>query len=80
MAKLVGRFIMVGAISSHYDSCLTGTIQERRGRPMEEDEDPAWLVGPRRIEINDLVLVRPDHVSKGSWQVHLQLLHPLRPR
>ncbi|KAH9983767.1 hypothetical protein BJV77DRAFT_1041289 [Russula vinacea] len=42
--------------------------------------DPAWLVGPRRIEVNDLVLVRLDHVSKGSWQVHLQLLHPLRPR
>jgi hypothetical protein len=80
VAKSVGRFIMVGAISSEYDSCLTGTIQEQHDRPMEEDGDPAWLVGPRRIEVNDLVLVRLDHVSKGSWQVHLQLLHPLRPR
>ena len=80
VAKSVGRFITVGAVSSHYDNCLTGPCQEHQDRPMEEDGDAAWLVGLRRIEVNDLVLVRLDHVSKGSWQAHLQLLHPLRPR
>ena len=44
---------------------------------MEEDGDPIWAVGARKIEANDLVLVRLDHVSKGSWQAQLQLLHPL---
>ena len=44
---------------------------------MEEDGDVAWKVGgSRAIELNDLVLVRLDHVSKGSWQAQLQLLRP----
>lgn len=47
---------------------------------MEEDGDLSWSVGPRKIEVTDLVLVRLDHVSKGSWQAHLQLLRPLVPR
>jgi hypothetical protein len=55
-------------------------ITEHNNRPMEEDGDLTWAVGPRKIEVTDLVLVRLDHVSKGSWQAHLQLLHPLRPR
>jgi len=55
-------------------------ISEHNNRPMEEDGDPTWSVGPRKIEVTDLVLVRLDHVSKGSWQAHLQLLHPLAPR
>jgi hypothetical protein len=42
---------------------------------MEEDGDPAWAVGPLKIDVFDLVLVRLDHVSKGSWQVQLRL-HP----
>ena len=44
---------------------------------MEEDGEPIWAVGARKIEVNDLVLVRLDQVSKGSWQAQLQLLHPL---
>jgi len=52
-------------------------ITEHQGRPMEEDGEPIWAVGGRKIEVNDLVLVRLDHVSKGSWQAQLQLLHPL---
>ena len=44
---------------------------------MEEDGDPIWGVGVRKIEVNDLVLVRLDHVSKNSWQAQLQLLRPL---
>lgn len=51
-------------------------IAEHKGRPMEEDGDPAWSVGPHKIDVFDLVLVRLDHVSKGSWQAHLQLLRP----
>jgi hypothetical protein len=45
---------------------------------MEEDGDPIWAVGPgpHRIDLSDLVLVRLDHVSKGSWQAQLQLIRP----
>jgi len=43
---------------------------------MEEDGDPAWVVGPGKIDVFDLVLIRLDHVSKGSWQVQLQLIRP----
>ena len=42
---------------------------------MEEDDDPAWCVGPGKIDVSDLVIVRLDHVSKGSWQARLQT-HP----
>jgi hypothetical protein len=51
-------------------------IVEHKGRPMEEDGDLAWLVGPGKIDVFDLVLVRLDHVSKGSWQAQLQLVRP----
>jgi hypothetical protein len=75
VAKSVARFITVGAISSHCDNFLTGSFQERQGRQMK-DGDPVWAVGPHGIEANNLVLVRLDHVSKGSWQAHLQLIRP----
>ncbi|KAH9967217.1 hypothetical protein BC827DRAFT_574723 [Russula dissimulans] len=52
-------------------------IAEHKGRPMEEDGDPAWAVGPGKIDVSDLVLIRLDHVSKGSWQAQLQLIRPL---
>jgi hypothetical protein len=64
-------------LSSHRDNCLTRSSQEHQGRPMEEDGEPIWAVGGRKIEVTDLVLVRLDHVSKGSWQAQLQLLRPL---
>jgi len=51
-------------------------ITEHKGRQMEEDGDPAWAVGPLKIDTFDLVLVRLDHVSKGSWQAQLQLVRP----
>jgi hypothetical protein len=51
-------------------------ISEHKGRQMEEDGDLAWLVGPGKIDVFDLVLVRLDHVSKGSWQAQLQLIRP----
>lgn len=43
---------------------------------MEEDDDPAWCVGPGKIDVSDLVIVRLDHVSKGSWQARLQTIRP----
>jgi len=43
---------------------------------MEEDGDPAWIVGSGQIDVFDLVLVRLDHVSKGGWQAQLQLIRP----
>jgi hypothetical protein len=43
---------------------------------MEEDGESIWALGARKIEINDLVLVRLDHVSKNNWQAQLQLLRP----
>ncbi|KAN0129303.1 hypothetical protein V8E53_012884 [Lactarius tabidus] len=46
-------------------------IAEHKGRQMEEGIDLAWLVGPGKIDVFDLVLVRLDHVSKGSWQAQL---------
>jgi len=35
-----------------------------------------WAFGPFKIDTFDLVLVRLDHVSKGSWQAQLQLVRP----
>jgi len=46
---------------------------------MEEDGDAAWAVGPGKIDVFDLVLIRLDHVSAGSWQVQLQLIRPPSP-
>ncbi|TFY76503.1 hypothetical protein EWM64_g7510 [Hericium alpestre] len=51
-------------------------IQDHEHRPMEEDGEPQWRVGRGRIDVFDIVLVRLEHVSKGSWQAQLQLLHP----
>jgi len=46
---------------------------------MEEDGDAAWAVGPGKIDVFDLVLVRLDYWSKGSWQAQLQLIRPPSP-
>jgi len=53
-------------------------IVEMTGKPMEEDADAAWQVGPAPhfIHINQLALVRLEHVSKGSWQAQLCLASP----
>ena len=42
-------------------------------RPMEEEADPRWRVGPHHITIDDLDIVGLQHVSMGSWQVHLRV-------
>ncbi|KAI0041056.1 hypothetical protein FA95DRAFT_1501953 [Auriscalpium vulgare] len=52
-------------------------IQEHKNRAMEEEGEEEWMVGPQKIDLFDLVLIRLDHVSKGSWQAQLQLARPL---
>ncbi|KAI0269024.1 hypothetical protein BGY98DRAFT_1016625 [Russula aff. rugulosa BPL654] len=63
-------------LAKNVAKCVRRFIVEHRGRPMEEDGESIWALGARKIEINDLVLVRLDHVSKNSWQAQLQLLRP----
>ncbi|KAI0270123.1 hypothetical protein BGY98DRAFT_1011770 [Russula aff. rugulosa BPL654] len=64
-------------LSKNVAKCVARFMNEHQGRPMEEDGDPIWAVGSKKIDVTDLVLVRLDHVSKGSWQIQLQLLRPL---
>ncbi|KAI0044756.1 hypothetical protein FA95DRAFT_1561869 [Auriscalpium vulgare] len=52
-------------------------IQEHKNRAMEEEGEEEWMIGPQKIDLFDLVLIRLDHVSKGSWQAQLQLARPL---
>lgn len=42
-------------------------------RALEEDADPRWKVGRGSITIDDLEIVGLQHVSMGSWQVHLRV-------
>lgn len=43
------------------------------GQPAEQD----WKIGGQDgIHASDLVLLHLEQVSRGSWQVQLQLLHP----
>jgi len=65
-----------GKLAKNVAKSVARFIAEHKGRPMEEDGDPAWVVGPGAIDVFDLVLVRLDHVSKGCWQAQLQLTRP----
>ena len=62
--------------------CVQRFMQDRKGQPMEEEADSQWKIGdgPNDIKLDDLVLVSIHHVSLGSWQPHLRLIRPLRPR
>ncbi|EIM80459.1 uncharacterized protein STEHIDRAFT_125987 [Stereum hirsutum FP-91666 SS1] len=59
-------------------------IAEHQNRPMDDDGDAGsaaanqnWKIGGHDgIHASDLALVHLEHVSKGSWQVQLQLMHP----
>ena len=45
-----------------------------QARPLEEDADPRFKVGgPRGIKVDDLELLGLQHVSMGSWQVHIRV-------
>ena len=50
-----------------------------RGKEMQAGKHPDrecsdWRVGPEFIEIDRLVLVALDHVTKGSWQPRIGVL------
>ena len=52
-------------------------IDEMSSKALEDDADPQWAVGRVRqgITLEDLALVRLEHVSKGSWQAQLCFVH-----
>ncbi|KAI0319877.1 hypothetical protein OF83DRAFT_1054173, partial [Amylostereum chailletii] len=43
----------------------------------KQSVDGDWRVGKGGIEVKDLVLVRLDHLSQGSWQPRLRLVRPV---
>ncbi|EIM80463.1 uncharacterized protein STEHIDRAFT_33963, partial [Stereum hirsutum FP-91666 SS1] len=59
-------------------------ITEHQNRSMDDAGDAGsaaanqkWKIGgPDGIQATDLVLLHLENVSKSSWQVALQLLHP----
>ncbi|KAK7687935.1 hypothetical protein QCA50_009154 [Cerrena zonata] len=48
-------------------------IIENSQKPMEDDADSRWRVGNDHISVDRLEIVGLQHVSMGSWQVHLRL-------
>ncbi|CAL1715834.1 unnamed protein product [Somion occarium] len=48
-------------------------IDDMADRPMEDEADVRWRVGPGHITIDRLDLVGLQHVSAGSWQAHVRL-------
>ncbi|KAL1943096.1 hypothetical protein VTO73DRAFT_4767 [Trametes versicolor] len=53
-------------------------IEEMNGRRMEDSSQARWRVGAHHIKLDDLMLVGLQHVSMGSWQAHVRLVHPRR--
>ncbi|KLO19283.1 hypothetical protein SCHPADRAFT_818339 [Schizopora paradoxa] len=53
-------------------------IEEHKDREMEPGSDTRWAVGPGKIDVDDLLLVRMEHVSMGSWQAILHINRPIR--
>ncbi|KAF8840078.1 hypothetical protein BDN67DRAFT_690698 [Paxillus ammoniavirescens] len=49
-------------------------FQKCRNAPYDQDH-ASWNVGPNGLNLQDIVLVAVHHVSKGSWQPELCLLH-----
>lgn len=45
---------------------------------MEDSSQARWRVGAHHIKLDDLMLVGLQHVSMGSWQAHVRLVHPRR--
>jgi hypothetical protein len=52
-------------------SGLTRLFQENANEPILSGSE-GWRVGPGALEAKDLILVRLEHVSKGSWQAEFQ--------
>ncbi|THH28581.1 hypothetical protein EUX98_g5612 [Antrodiella citrinella] len=48
-------------------------LSDLESRPLEAEADSRWRVGVGRITIDDLDIIGLQHVSMGSWQVHLRV-------
>lgn len=69
------QFIPVGRACFSTIHHPTEVIRGKDGNgPDRECSDPNWRLGPGFIEIDRLVLVGLDKVSKGSWQPRVGLL------
>ena len=74
VAKTVQRFIEVSPFSHCSDrSDLRPCRQDVKTKALEEDTDPKWKIGNGSVTLDDLELVGLQHVSMGSWQIHLRL-------
>lgn len=74
VSKCIERFIKVGR-----ERFFPAPADMVRGKQMQTGKYPdrecsGWRVGPEFIEIDRLVLVALDHVSKGSWQARIGVL------
>ncbi|KDR80567.1 hypothetical protein GALMADRAFT_222164 [Galerina marginata CBS 339.88] len=74
--------ITLAKLAKNVAKCVQRFMLDRKTLAMEEDADQRWRIGdgPDDIKLEDLVLVSIHHVSLGSWQPHLRLVRPLRPR
>ena len=76
VSKCLERFIGVGreffSGTEHPADVIRGKEVQVGERPDRECSD--WRVGPEFIEIDRLVLVALDNVSKGSWQPRVGVL------
>ncbi|KAI0658025.1 hypothetical protein C8Q70DRAFT_255596 [Cubamyces menziesii] len=50
-------------------------IEDMESRDLEDPSQSKWRVGKNGIRLDDLVLVGLQHVSMGSWQAHLRVVH-----
>lgn len=64
--------------NTYTDDTLALLLQEMSQKSMEEDADPRWRVGNHYISVDHLELVGLQHVSMGSWQVHIRYEPPCR--
>ncbi|KAI0794002.1 hypothetical protein C8Q74DRAFT_1193223 [Fomes fomentarius] len=53
-------------------------ITEMESQNQEDVNEARWRVGTRGIRLEDLALVGLQHVSMGSWQAHVRVLHRRR--
>ncbi|KAG1746698.1 uncharacterized protein EDB91DRAFT_1267299 [Suillus paluster] len=60
-------------LAKNLATCIRRFVKKMATRRMESDSDPVWMVGPRHINVEDLILVSLHHVSQGSWQPQLRL-------
>ncbi|KAF8840080.1 hypothetical protein BDN67DRAFT_690763 [Paxillus ammoniavirescens] len=66
-----------GKLAEFVAMAVRDLFQKYRDEAYDRDYAP-WNVGPNGIQLQDIVLVAVHHVSKGSWQPELCLLHPRR--